>query len=230
MLINEYYQLQVNIINNFDLCLQSVGISIIIPPQFRNRVFLTSDLSNGSMQKLSSHIQIDIGDIPMQSNTTISYYLISLVEGSIELKQRLWYQADGFQPSTSIKSQISITSLDSPTSGNELQIKSLKDLPKNPLMCNHDIKLEYLENGDVKKIKDDTITVTCAEEFSFIARFYTLSRQALMRAYKNEDFLLRINMDIKSTVDIEILDLFLISVSIIVNKKTFRIVVKVIFF
>lgn len=218
MLINEYYQLQVNIINNFDLCLQSVGISIIIPPQLRNRVFLTSELSTGSMQKLSSHIQIDIGDIAMQSNTAISYYLISLVEGSIELKQRLWYQTDGFQP-TSIKSQLSITSLDSPTSGNELQMKNLKDLPKNPLMCNHDIKLEYLENGHVKKIKDDTITVTCGEEFSFIARFYTLSRQALMRAYKNEDFLLRINIDVKSTVDIEILDLFLISVSMIYQRK-----------
>lgn len=97
MLVNEYFQLQVNVINNFDMCLQCVGISITVPGHLRNRVFLTSELQTGSMQKFSSHIQINVGDLSMQGHTSISYYLISLAEGSIELKQKLWYQVENNQ-------------------------------------------------------------------------------------------------------------------------------------
>lgn len=210
MLVNEYFQLHVNVINNFDMCLQSVGISITVPVNLRNRVFLTSELESGSMQKFSSHIQINIGDLSMQSNTSITYYLISLTEGSIELKQKLWYQVENNQ--VEAVANMAVNSLESPTSGNEL--KTLKDVAgKNPLVNNHDIKIEYLENGSIKKIKEDTIVVTCLEDFGLTGRFYTLSRQALMRAYRNEDFVFRVNLDVKAPVEIEILELFFISVS-----------------
>lgn len=214
MLVNEYFQLHVNVINNFDMCLQSVGISITVPAPLRNRVFLTSELDSGSMQKFSSHIQINIGDLPMQSNTSITYYLISLTEGSIELKQKLWYQVEN---STQNEQKTTINTLESPTSGNEL--KTLKDVTgKNPLVNNHEIKIEYLESGTIKKIKEDTIVVACVDEFNLNGRFYTLSRQALMRAYRNEDFIFRVNLDVKAPVEIEILELFFISVSIFLLK------------
>lgn len=202
MLVNEYYRLLVRITNNFDLCLQAVGISITVPQSLRNRVFLTTDLGD-SMQKLSSSIQIDIGDLQMQGVSDITYYLISLVEGSIELRQKVWYQVDAQQeinvPNTS-------ATLDSPTSGAEVK----PNIVPKKFHNTHDIKIEYLD-GAVKKIKEDTIVVACVEEISFNARFYTLSRQALMRAYGGEDFILRVNMDVKAPVDISILDFYFIS-------------------
>lgn len=36
MLVNQYYKVETNIFNNFDICLQNVGISINLPTNLKN--------------------------------------------------------------------------------------------------------------------------------------------------------------------------------------------------
>lgn len=84
------------------------------------------------------------------------------------------------------------------------------------MLGNHNIKIDYTEET-IKKSKDDTVIISCIEEIKFTGKFYTLSRQALMRAYKNEDFILRINAEIKA--DIDIIDTFLIKDYNIIEKN-----------
>lgn len=172
------------------------------------------------MQKLCSHVQMDVGELQLQSCTSISYYVTSLVEGNIELKQRIWYQTDrlritagndGIQATSSFKSIV-----DSPIS-NTYDTKSITDSKSQKFFNNHSIKIEYMDD-DVKKLKEDVVIVSCIDEIKFIGRFYTLSRQALMRAYKNEDFLLRINMEVKASCEIDILDTYFICVSFASNR------------
>lgn len=71
-------------------------------------------------------------------------------------------------------------------------------------------------NESVKKLKEDIIIIPCIEELNLIGKFYTLNHKPLTRAFRNEDFLLRIDIEIKSNSDIEILDMYLMCVSILI--------------
>jgi trafficking protein particle complex subunit 11 len=234
MLVNEFFKVTTNISNNFDVGLEKVFISVTIPDNLRNKgihfkfkesmiqnylclltAFLTTDLSD-SVQKLSSHIQINIGDLQYQSTNTISYYVMCLIEGNVELKQRVWYQTENLYRATTTPQPTSLAPDASPTTNVGQIVAGVKPLPSN-----HNIQIIYLDE-QMQKIREDTVVVPCTEEIQFSGRFYTLSRQALMRAYKNEMLLLRVNVELKAACDIDILAVSFISDHNIQEKSTRR--------
>lgn len=163
----------------------------------------------------------------MQSSTTVSYYLASLVAGNIELKQRMYYQMENLHQSKTEPGGGSIANgggpsaaADSPSTPNSEKedlarlLANEKNLAK--YVNNHNVKIEFLDTDGqvVRKIKEDTVVVPCVEEIKLTGRFYTLSREALGQAYRDEDFLLRINVEVKSPDPIDILETQFISVSV----------------
>uniref|UniRef100_A0A182Q4N5 Trafficking protein particle complex subunit 11 n=1 Tax=Anopheles farauti TaxID=69004 RepID=A0A182Q4N5_9DIPT len=230
MLTNEFYQVTTKIFNQSDLCLQNVGVGISVPQQLRNNVFLTTDL-NHPLQKIHSHVQIDIGELQMQSSTTVSYYLASLVAGNIELRQKMYYQMENLHQSkagggaSTVAAAVANGAIDSPSTPNSEKedlarlLANEKNLQK--YVNNHNVKIELLDDADdgqVRKIKEDTVVVPCVEEIKLTGRFYTLSREALGQAYRDEDFVLRINVEVKSPDPIDILETQFISDHNIVEK------------
>uniref|UniRef100_A0A182Y7W1 Trafficking protein particle complex subunit 11 n=1 Tax=Anopheles stephensi TaxID=30069 RepID=A0A182Y7W1_ANOST len=226
MLTNEFHQVTTKIFNQSNLCLQNVGVSISVPQSLRNNVFLTTDL-NHPLQKIHSHVQIDIGELQMQSSTTVSYYLSSLVAGNIELRQRMYYQMENLhQSKVDALGETGTTNgaVDSPSTPNSEKedlaklLANEKSLQK--YVNNHNVKIELVPGDEqmVRKIKEDTVVVPCVEEIKLTGRFYTLSREALGQAYRNEDFLLRVNVEIKSPDPIDILETQFISDHNIVEK------------
>uniref|UniRef100_A0AAG5D5Q5 Trafficking protein particle complex subunit 11 n=1 Tax=Anopheles atroparvus TaxID=41427 RepID=A0AAG5D5Q5_ANOAO len=218
MLTNEFYQVTTKISNHSDLCLQNVGVSISVPQVLRNNVFVTTDL-NAPLQKIHSHVQIDIGELQLQSSTTVSYYLTSLVAGNVELRQKMYYQMENLHQS---KTGPTVTNVDSPSTPNSEKedlarlLANEKNLQK--YVNSHNVKIEFLADGQVRKIKEDTVVVPCVEEIKLAGRFYTLSRDALALAYRNEDFLLRVNVEVKSPDPIDILETQFISDHNIIEK------------
>uniref|UniRef100_A0A1Q3F724 Trafficking protein particle complex subunit 11 n=1 Tax=Culex tarsalis TaxID=7177 RepID=A0A1Q3F724_CULTA len=226
MLTNEFYRVTTKISNNSDLCLQNVGVSVSVPQTLRNSVFLTTDLDDGGtspLQKINSCVQIDIGELQMQSQTAISYYVTSLVEGNIELRQRVYYQTENLH-----QLKTTASAVDSPSTPNS-EKEDLAKLLANEQQRNaggisqkfsnsHNVKIEYLNDELVRKIKEDTVVVPCVEEVKLSGRFYTLSRQPLTRAYKNEDFILRVNMEVKAPDGVDILETQFISDHNLVEK------------
>lgn len=143
----------------------------------------------------------------MHSSVPIQYYVVSLIGGNIELHQKLWYQIDNIQSvnaSTNLKSDVIV---ESPVH------KANKPNPNHNKT--HNMNIEYIDDG-VRKVKDDTIIIPCVEEFTVQGRFFTLNKQAMTRGFRNEDFLFRIDLDVKSWCDIDILDMFLICVSLMI--------------
>lgn len=144
-----------------------------------------------SRQKLSSYIEIPIGDITSKALKIVPVNLISLVAGSLELKQIVRYQTQSDESTYAI--------------GSDAKTKSA------PVQYNgsHNITIEYIEKA-IAKSKSETIIIPCKEEFIFTGQFYSLNKDPLERAMKYEDFLFQIEIEIKS-VDIDILDMCLIS-------------------
>lgn len=172
-------------------------------------VFISSDLSKGR-QRLSSQIQMDVGDVQMQSNSSVSYYITSLVEGNIELVQKIWYQTENIQGPNALPESNPSSIENSPVfSGSSSATNVVK---KGQQRQTHNIHIEYNVDG-VRKTKEDIIIIPCIEEFKLSGKFYTLSKQALTKAFRNEDFLFRMDIEVKAPCDIDILDMFLISVS-----------------
>lgn len=213
MLLNEYFSVVTNITNSFDVCLENVGIGVAIPPNLRNSVFLATDLT-APTQKLLSQIQIDVGQLQAQSNAKITYYITSVVEGNIELNQKIWYQTQNMHvkqvsPPSSLTNALHFES-PPPT-------KPLEKTSRKRNLSSHNIKTEYSEEH-VRKVRDDIVIIPCIEEMQITAKYYTLSRQALMRAYKHEDFVLRLNAEVKGS-SIDILDTHLITDFNVTEKK-----------
>lgn len=178
-------------------------------------MFIAPDLTK-SPQKLLSNFQIDIGDLPSEGNKTISFYIISLVEGSIELIQKVWYHTNKMVATTTSSSSFEIHSStinnespDKPVVP-ELSEKTLQQQQQR--QQSHNINIETV-NDVIVKSKKKPIVIPCTAEFLFTGKFFSLSKEPLTKAFKNEDFLLRIDLEIKS-MDIDILDMFLICVSI----------------
>lgn len=231
MLTNEFYKITTKIMNNSDLCHQNVGVSISVPQALRNNVFLTTDLDD-PLQKINTQVQIDIGELQMQSATSISYYATSLVEGNIELRQRLYYQTENLHQQTK-----AATVTDSPSTPSSEKEDLAKMLASNDRSAaggaaggsgfgsashkfsnSHNIKIEYLNEDLVRKIKEDTVVLPCVEEVKLSGRFYTLSRQPLTKAYKDEDFILRVNVEVKAPDGLDILETHFISNHNILEK------------
>lgn len=151
-------------------------------------VFLASDLST-PRQKLLSRFELYIGDIAPKLIKMFNISIISLIDGPIELQQVVRYQV-ATKHSTSTRSHES--------NFTKLKTKS----------C---VTLEFIENAVVKS-KKTSIVIPCVTDFGFSGQIFSLNKQPLRVAVKHEDFLFQIQLEIKSA-DIEILDMFLISVS-----------------
>lgn len=164
-------------------------------------VFIVSDLSK-SRQKLLSQFEVVIGNLASKVNKTIHLKIFSLIEGTLEFEQLVRYQIANDRENFHTE-----------CTQNETNTKSNTVCIQN---TSHNVTLEYIDDTIVKS-KKDTIYIPCSAEFVFTGRFFSLNKEPLKKAIKYEDFLFQIELEIKST-DIEILDIFLISVS-----KTFKI-------
>lgn len=185
MLTNEYFKIVTTIRNEFHLTLENVGFSITVPSSLQNKVFIAADMTK-SRQKLMSVFQVDIGDVAPQSEKSIAFYAISLIEGSHELLQNVWYEMESSEHQMIQKSTAAETTK------------------------NHNISIERI-NDVVVKSKKETIIVPCTAEFLFTGKFFTLNREPLVQAFRHEDFLFRVDLEVKS-IEIDILDMFMICV------------------
>lgn len=228
MLVNEHFKIVVTLRNNFPIKLSNIGLRIHVGNALqRHKVFLATKLGH-PVQKYSSFIQLSVSDLDPNTTGHAVYYVMSLVEGNIELAQKVWYEtelgstgmmttADGSAVKELHSPILSMVSDVSPVhmGGNTNKLPTV--LPSERLkkqISNHNIKIDFLDEiSALKKTKTDTIILPCVNEFKFTARLYTLSRQALMRAYKSEDFLMRVNIEVMAPFEIEILDRFFVSVS-----------------
>lgn len=182
-------------------------------------MFITTDLTKLN-QRLLSNIQIDIGDLPMHDSTVVQYYVCSLMEGNIELTHKIWYQIDN--NTTVITSTTSATNdtsssviVESPLHKPSAAV-SIATSAAATRIKNNNMNIEYLADGSgVRKFREDVVIIPCIEEFNVRARFFQLNKQALRHAYRAEDFLLRIDVEMKANCSIDILDMFLITVSLI---------------
>lgn len=132
------------------------------------------------------------------------------MRGNIELNQKTWYQITPLvgvskEPGNFSGERFVPFDTESPTHQKTVE-KGIEST------TNNNIKIEYGENC-VKKTKEDTIMIPCQDEIHLTATFYTLNRKVLFKAYQNEDFILRIQMEVKATCDIDILDATLLTVS-----------------
>lgn len=210
MLLNEYYKIQINLSNTHTETISNVGVTIFLPTNSKNRVFLTKS-STESQTKLSACIKFDVGEMAANSSTSIEYFIISMIEGNIELKQSLCYEiVDVSESNTTAPAE--------------------KESPSEPIAPtvfagseeNLDIMVERLENNVVRKRHDDILIVTCVEEFSFESKFYSLDRKPLITCYENEEFLMRLCLKTKSPFNIDIIDAFFIADPNINEKFNFN--------
>lgn len=202
MLINEYYKITSNLTNNQDSDLRNVLIIISLPTDLLNKVFLTATEPSAS-SKLSSRIQIDVGAMKGHANSSVSYFITSMIEGNIELKQSLCYQIED-------KSAVDDLSTFN-------QVSSPSDASKNIEKCfaekdeQHEIVVDYMENNLVRKKRDDILIIPCVEEFHFESKLYTLNRKPASSCFKDEDLIMRCTLKMTSPFNIDIVDAFLIA-------------------
>lgn len=98
--------------------------------------------------------------------------------------------------------------------GTDSRLKAINSNNTNNFSSNN-IELEYLEKNFVRKTQISAYRIHCGLEFEFIARFYTLDKRPLINAYRGENFLLRINIQLKTNQDIQldILETYFVCVS-----------------
>lgn len=158
----------------------------------------------------------------MHTTTTLSYYLISMKEGNIELKQNLWYQTVDMSNSV-VAGEANLVStkrslLGSPSTPPDEIIAS--ELMKDAELYenNHNITVEYLANNLVQKMREEIVIVPCVEEMKLTTKLYTLNRDPLLKCYQNEDFLMHVSFEIQSPFNLDIIDAYFVSDFNIVEK------------
>ncbi|XP_033149774.1 trafficking protein particle complex subunit 11 [Drosophila busckii] len=203
MLVNEYYPVVTTISNMYNVYLQNVCVHISVPMELRNSVFLTTDVTSGR-QKLHSQIQIDVGELSAQSSNNATYYIFSLLETEIKLQQRLSYTLDVERSAATANASV----LESNSA--ETTPEHVKPVLGSSLAAISPVQIEYLDETRVRKSREDSLTLSCAGDFKFQARFYTLNRRPLSQIYRGENFLLRANMEVLAKEQLEILDSYFI--------------------
>lgn len=202
MLMNEYYKVTTSLTNNNDSDLSSVEIIISLPTNLLNKVFVLNE-EPAKSSKLSSRIRIDVGAMKAKANVTVHFFITSMIEGNIELKQSLCYQTENNSPVDDLST---FNQVSSPTE----QSKSIEKLIAEKDEA-HDIVVEYLDNNLVRKKRDNILIIPCVEEFHFEGQFYTLNRRPALTCYKNEDLILRCTLKMTSPFNIDIIDAFFIA-------------------
>lgn len=167
-----------------------------------NKVFLVVEKPS-KFSKLSSRIQIDVGRMKGRANASFSYFITSMVEGNIELKQSLCYQ---IEDKSAVDDASTFTQVSSPTDATISIEKSLAEKEEQ-----HDVLVEYLENNMVRKKRDDILIIPCVEEFHFESKFYTLNRKQATNCFKNEDLIMRCTLKMTSPFNIEIVEAFFVA-------------------
>lgn len=203
MLVNEFYKISTTLTNNEASVLENVKIIISLPTNLINKVFLVVDGESRKTTKLNSRIELSVGKMRESSNTTVVFYLMSMVEGNIELKQSICYEAENKTVSDE-SSKVVASQVSSPTT----------ETPKNVIADKedqHDIVVEYLDKNKLRKRRDDILIVPCVEEFHFESKFYTLNRQPATSLFKDEDFIMRCTLKMTSPFNIEIIDSFFLA-------------------
>ncbi|XP_055843157.1 trafficking protein particle complex subunit 11 [Episyrphus balteatus] len=203
MLVNEFFSIVCVVNNPFNVFLQNVGISISVPNNLRNNVFLTTDISS-SRQKLHSQIQIDIGELSMLNSTSVSYYVFSLIETNIELQQKVWYNLDSIKPKPPPPVESPSTTDNSPINS-RVVVADFSTLALSSL-----IRIDYIDDSRLSKARDEIVSISCESEFKFCGRFYTLNRQPLTKIYRGENFLFRANIEVQAKCDLDILETYFI--------------------
>lgn len=206
MLVNEYYKISTALTNTEASAVENVKIIMSLPTNLINKVFLLVD--GGDIKpttKLSSRIEIDIGAISANSSSTVVFYLMSMVEGNIELKQSICYEAEN--KTVSDDASKVVVQVSSPTTDATKTVEKYFADKEDQ----HDIVVEYLDENKLRKRRDNILIVPCVEEFHFESKFYTLNRQPALSCLKNEDFIMRCTLKMTSPFSIEILDAFLLS-------------------
>lgn len=204
MLVNEYYRVSTTLTNTEASAVENVKIIMSLPTNLINKVFLLVDSEVKPTTKLSSRIEIDVGVIGENSSSPVVFYLMSMVEGNIELKQSICYEAENKTVSDDA-SKVTVQ-VSSPTDATKTVEKYFADKEDQ-----HDIVVEYLDKNKLRKRRDNILIVPCVEEFHFESKFYTLNRQPALSCLKNEDFIMRCTLKMTSPFSIEILDAFLLS-------------------
>jgi hypothetical protein len=202
MLINEYYKITTNLTNSQDAPIDNVNMIISLPTNLLNKVFLLAEAPTAS-SKLSSRIKIDVGAMAGRANSSISYFITSMVEGNIELKQSLCYETE--DRSQVDESSKFIRQISSPSESKNVE-KCFADKEDQ-----HEIVVECLENNIVRKKRDDILIVPCVEEFHFQSKFYTLNRSPAESCFKDEDFIMRCTLKMTSPFSLDIIDAFFIA-------------------
>lgn len=202
MLINEFYKVTTSLTNNSDSDLKNVGATISLPTSLLHKVFLVVD-EPSACSKLSSRIQIDVGEMKGRASASISYFITSMVEGNIELKQSLCYQIEDKSAVDDASMFIQASSPSDPSINIEKCFVEKED--------HHDVLVEYLENSIVRKKRDDILIIPCVEEFHFESKFYTLNRKQAKSCFKGEDIIMRCTLKMTSPFSIDIEEAFFIA-------------------
>lgn len=222
MLTNEYFRTEQVLSNTFDGALQQVALSVSVPPALRSTVFLCTELGKQT-QRLQSALQFDIGDVAALASTTVAYYVISLAEGNIDLRQRLWYQVPERDAQQQPPIETAALVVESPVHKASTAAAAVPGSATTPATAagalrsqtQHNMSIERLADGaGVRKCRDEVIIVPCVEEVSLRARFFTLNKQPLRRAYCDEDVLLRVDVEVRAPGELDVLEMFFISVSV----------------
>lgn len=200
MLINEYYKISTSLTNNHEAEIKNVEIIISLPSNLLNKVFLTAD-EPSAKSKLSSKIKIDVGTMKANGNASICYFITSMIEGNIELKQSLCYQNED---RTVVDDLSTFSQVSSPTDAKNVE-KCFADKDDQ-----HEIVVEYLNNV-VRKKRDQILIIPCVAEFHFESKFYTLNRLSATSCYKDEHIIMRCTLKMTSPFNLEIVDSFFIS-------------------
>ncbi|XP_073840968.1 trafficking protein particle complex subunit 11 gry [Musca autumnalis] len=213
MLVNEYYMATITISNPYNVFVTGIALSISVPNHLKNKVFLATDVSNNK-QKVHSTIYMDIGDLAMQSSNTVTFYILSLVEATITLQQKLFYTTDVLKPK--VTTAIVVNEITTPSSSDvspeNTPAAAAKSLPTPalPIPLLTPVQLEFIDESSVRKTQDSVLSIKCQPEFKFQGRFYTLNRMPLTKIYRGENFLFRAGLQVQSGVDLDILETYFI--------------------
>ncbi|XP_065360151.1 trafficking protein particle complex subunit 11 [Calliphora vicina] len=214
MLVNEFYPVTTTINNPYNVFLTGIALNISVPNNLKNKVFLTTDISPNK-QKLHSSIQIDIGELSMQSSNTASFYVFSLIETAITLQQKICYTTDVLKPKVTTAIVINDTTTPNSTDESPEAALAAKNITSNqailtPLPIITPIHLEFLDENSLRKTQDTVLSVRCEAEFKFKGQFYTLNRMPLTKIYRGENFLFRGGIVVETDVEVDILETYFI--------------------
>lgn len=162
----------------------------------------------------------------MHSSNTVSFYVFSLVETTINLQQKLFYTTDVLKPK--VTTAIIVNDVTTPSStdvspeGTPAATKpqtANSNLPPAvtpsmsiPLIT--PVQLEFISESSLRKTQDTMLSVKCEPEFKFQGRFYTLNRKPLTKIYRGENFLLRVGLEVQTDIELDILETYFVCVSI----------------